>query len=120
MVESTVLIIFCNATNNPTILNDVIMMIIFASSTSQPPIKEQKKFWASHNAYDVIGTNAKRIYYDAMMLMAMALNASIEDLKLLKPSKKLEDFHYSADDIVKVFNYNIRHAEFTGISVSIV
>ncbi|XP_072037334.1 gamma-aminobutyric acid type B receptor subunit 2-like [Amphiura filiformis] len=78
--------------------------------------KDQEEFWTLNNAYNIIATNTKRTYYDSMVLMAMALNASIGDLKLLNPPRKLEDFEYTHDDMRKVFNYNVRHAEFISIS----
>ena len=68
--------------------------------------------------YDTIGKNSRRIYYDSMMLMALALNASIADLSRLQPPRRLEDFSYYDSVISDVFNHSIRHTEFTGISVS--
>ncbi|XP_072037397.1 gamma-aminobutyric acid type B receptor subunit 2-like [Amphiura filiformis] len=80
------------------------------------PSKEQEEFLANQNAYDIIPLNIKRIYYDGIMLMALALNKSIEDLQRLSPPRRLEDFKYQDTDMVEVFNKNVRHAEFTGIS----
>ena len=52
------------------------------------------------------------------MLMAMALNKSIDDLKLLNPPRKLEDFNYHDKEMADIFNYKVRHTEFTGFSIS--
>ena len=53
-----------------------------------------------------------------MVLMTLALNKSIGDLKDLQPPRRLEDFTYDDDDMAEIFNYNVRHADFIGISVS--
>ena len=93
-------------------------MVVFILCFLKKPTREQEDFLANQNAYDIISMNIKRIYYDGIMLMALALNQSIEDLKHLIPPKRLEDFSYQDTKMVEVFNENVRHMEFTGISVS--
>ena len=50
----------------------------------------------------------------------MALNKSIDDLQLLNPPRKLEDFNYHDKEMADIFNDNARHMEFTSFSVSAV
>ena len=48
----------------------------------------------------------------------MAMNQSIKHLQLLNPPKDLQDFTYGDDEVTDIFNFSVRHIEFTGISVS--
>ncbi|XP_072037337.1 gamma-aminobutyric acid type B receptor subunit 2-like [Amphiura filiformis] len=50
------------------------------------------------------------------MLIALALNQSIDDLRHLNRPRNLEDFNYEDEEMTRIFNYNVRHVEFTGIS----
>ena len=52
------------------------------------------------------------------MLMAMAFNDSVDELKRFNSSRNLDDFTYDNAEISGVFNENIRHTQFTGFSVS--
>ncbi|XP_072037294.1 gamma-aminobutyric acid type B receptor subunit 1-like [Amphiura filiformis] len=82
--------------------------------------REQELFWTKPeiNFLNILRTNGKRINYDSMFLMALALNQSISDLKNLNPPRELQDFNYADDEMAKLFDHNVRHADFTSISVS--
>ena len=69
-------------------------------------------------ANNLIRGNIKRSVYDSTMLIALTLNNSIEDLRRLKPAKKLEDFTYEDGEMAAVFNDRARNVHFAGISVS--
>ena len=84
----------------------------------QKPTDDQIKFWTDIRAYDYMLGNTNRTHYDSIMLMALALNKSIKDLQSLDLPRRLEDFSYRDSDIAGIFNYNVRHMVFTGISVS--
>ena len=68
--------------------------------------------------FNILRKNAKRQYYDSILLMALALNNSIHDLRNLSPPRRLEDFTYEDDEMTEIFNQNIRHMDFVGVSVS--
>ena len=80
--------------------------------------EDQKQYWSDVDILDILTQNSNRIFYDSIIVMAMALNSSIEGLRKLKPPKKLEDFAYTDDEFTEVLNDNVRHVkEFHGISV---
>ena len=89
----------------------LLLLLLFQKSTL-----EQTEFWKARD--NILQSNLYRICYDSMMLMAMALNKSIDDLKFLDPPRKLQNFNYHDSDMRRIFNQNIRHTEFTGFSVS--
>ncbi len=69
---------------------------------------------------DLLNQNSNRIYYDSIMLFALALNRSIEELQKLKPPRKLEDFTYNDVEFTDVLNKSIRNVEeFQGLSVRV-
>ena len=81
---------------------------------------EQKQFWSKMEFYNIISQNSHRTIYDCIVTIALALNQSIKDLQLLNPPKTLQHFSYDDKDMTDVFNFNVRHLEFTGIGVSII
>ncbi|XP_071952082.1 gamma-aminobutyric acid type B receptor subunit 2-like, partial [Antedon mediterranea] len=55
--------------------------------------------------------------YDAFMTMALTLNASIDRLNNMIPSKRLEDFTYDyGQDILNIFQEEIQRLSFYGIT----
>ena len=82
----------------------------------QKSTNDQNDYWKVRD--DILQANIHRIYYDSIILLAMALNKSVDDLKLLNPPRKLEDFNYHDKEMADIFNYNARHMEFTSFSVS--
>ena len=70
------------------------------------------------NFLNTISRNTDRTLYDSMITIALALNQSIKDLQFLNPPKTLQDFTYDNEEMTDVFNFNVRHLEFTGIGVS--
>ncbi|XP_072037336.1 gamma-aminobutyric acid type B receptor subunit 2-like [Amphiura filiformis] len=82
------------------------------------PTTEQQEYWTETNIFDAIVKNRDRTLYDSIILIAMALNQSIDDLRQLTPPRNLEDFNYKDEEMREIFNYNVRHVEFTGTSVS--
>ena len=57
--------------------------------------------------------------YDGMIVMALALNASIPELAWLTPPRRLEDFHYGDIAMREVFMRAVTGVEFYGATVSI-
>ncbi len=92
-----------------------IYLFIFQKAT-----EAQKQYWSDVGILDILTQNMNRIYYDSIMLIALALNRSIEDLQKLKPPRKLEDFTYNDVEFTEVLNSNVRHVEeFQGLSVRV-
>ena len=56
--------------------------------------------------------------YDGMLVIAMALNASVSELTKLDPPRRLEDFHYGDDEMRDVFMQCVREVRFYGATVS--
>ncbi|XP_033118032.1 gamma-aminobutyric acid type B receptor subunit 2-like isoform X2 [Anneissia japonica] len=55
--------------------------------------------------------------YDAFMTMALTLNASIQPLQEMMPTKRLEDFTYdNGQDILSIFQEEIKKLNFYGIT----
>ena len=55
--------------------------------------------------------------YDAVWTAALALNASIAELKAQNSSKKIEDFNYNDISMRKTFMSTIKKGSFMGMSV---
>ena len=86
----------------------------------QKATEAQKRYWSEAGMLDLLNQNSNRIYYDSIMLFALALNRSIEDLQKLRPPRKLEDFTYNDVEFTEVLNSNVRHVEeFQGLSVRV-
>ena len=56
--------------------------------------------------------------YDALMTIAMALNASVMELSQLQPPRGLDKFSYSDGEMARVFWRNILKTDFFGLTVS--
>ncbi|XP_038071357.1 gamma-aminobutyric acid type B receptor subunit 2-like [Patiria miniata] len=53
--------------------------------------------------------------YDNILVIALALNASIADLQHLRPPRRLEDFRYSDSDMARVILENADNINFVGL-----
>ena len=76
------------------------------------------KFKLAAGEYGPLESPYASFAYDAVWTAALALNASIAQLKALNGSRKLEDFHYNDAIMRKMFMSNMKKISFVGMSVS--
>ena len=88
-------------------------------SLTQKPYPDQKAYIESllvttdSSARDVLSQS-----YDSMMVMAMALNASVEHLAKMEPPRRLQDFQYGDTAMREVIMQSVRNVHFYGATVS--
>ncbi|XP_038060033.1 gamma-aminobutyric acid type B receptor subunit 2-like [Patiria miniata] len=82
------------------------------------PFPEQIEYLESlHNMED----NSRDIYaYDCLFTMALALNASIGELRQLDPARRLDEFNYGDQEMAQILLRNTLQTEFVGLTDRVV
>ncbi|XP_022107902.1 gamma-aminobutyric acid type B receptor subunit 2-like isoform X3 [Acanthaster planci] len=78
------------------------------------PTQEQKAYMKTLVTADLSVQDVLSQSYDGMIVMALALNASVPELALLNPPRRLEDFYYGDTEMRKVFMRAVTRVQFYG------
>ncbi|XP_038076293.1 gamma-aminobutyric acid type B receptor subunit 2-like [Patiria miniata] len=78
------------------------------------PTEEQKAYLEKLVTSDLSVRDVLSQSYDGMIVIALALNASISGLAKLDPPRRLEEFHYADSEMRAVFMGAVERVEFYG------